>query len=272
MMVRSLGADDGKSYTWRIVHRNQDPALANQATQSLQVLDTMRMTLLSPDMRRVYDQGIGLGGQTAGLADPSKLMQGNGLFPTPPRPQPPLSSRTTPSATAPTGLWACYKCQADNPNGTQFCFKCGAQRVRACPECGSETSLVATGMCGRCGSAYDTAIHKQALRAEPITLQQELLDVERQQAQAGASPATGCLFVITLALGSVSLVFGLAGSGGALIFGIIVLVCAALAFHRMGINEKAAESRQAMFLPRIEQIKQRQQQVNYELEINTRSA
>jgi ribosomal protein L40E len=84
----------------------------------------------------------------------------------------------------PAGLWACAKCGTDNPPQTKFCFKCAAQLVRACPECKAEASLVATGVCGKCGYHYDVASRRQEIRQQIPLFQKELVAAQQEFAAA----------------------------------------------------------------------------------------
>jgi YD repeat-containing protein len=189
---------------WRRLVTHHDPKIVNQANQTLQMLEQIRATLTDPVQRATYDAQIGLGGAAGGLADPTAIHQGVVSSPmTPPAPPPPLSSPSTaaavaqpnPSAPVQAGLWACYKCGTENPTNTKFCLKCGAQLVRKCPECNCDSSLVATGMCGTCGTSYELATRRKELQKEIAKVQQEI-----NTTGGSGSSTIGCGAVIIVAI------------------------------------------------------------------------
>ncbi|RIK22539.1 MAG: hypothetical protein DCC52_13660 [Chloroflexi bacterium] len=143
-------AFDTQYEQWRRLVTHHDPNVVNQANQALQLLEQIRATLSDPAKRAAYDEGIG-------LRSPM----------TPPAPRQ-MPGAAQPGSVAPTqpALWTCPKCAKENPPNTRFCFNCGTQLVRACPECGQETSLVATGFCGNCGYNYDVAAQRAKLKSE----------------------------------------------------------------------------------------------------------
>ncbi len=219
---------------WRRLVTHHDPKIVNQANQTLQMLEQIRATLMDPTQRAIYDAQIGLGGAAGGLADPTALHRGV-VSPqmTPLAPPPPLSSpsstaavaQPTPSAPVRAILWACYKCETENPTGTKFCLKCGTQLVRECPECKEDSSLVATGMCGICGTSYERATRRQELRDEIAAVEHKIKSLQEQVAAVrgrSGNLAIGCGAIIAalglLALLStqnflLALVIGLIGGG-----------------------------------------------------------
>lgn len=161
---------------WR--HLATNPQHSAQAQHQLQLLEAMRDTLTDPAKRIGYDASIGVVG---GLIDPAALIAAE-RHPSPPPGQLNVRMKTEPRTPAAPGAnpWTCYKCSADNPPKTPFCFQCGAKLVQTCPECGKNTSLVASKMCGSCGYHYDVAQKRVELRkqieqrrAEVATFQQE---------------------------------------------------------------------------------------------------
>ena len=207
---------------WRRLVTHHDPNVVNQANQALQTLETIHATLTDPAKRAGYDAGLGLGGATGGLADPSAMLQALQRSPTPPAPMtpaPPTTAQATAAPATTVGLWLCGKCGTDNPAQTKFCFKCGNQLVRQCPECHKETSLIATGMCGECGYSYEAATHRMQTRTELATLQTSIGVAQKhlQEVSSGSSVAGfGC--------GGIVLVTGLALLGSSVGVGLFVLL------------------------------------------------
>lgn len=163
---------------WRRLVTHHTPEVANAATQALEDLDVIRGTLLDEGKHEVYDRSIGLRLSVGGLADPSSLLQSVMGAPTAP-PAPTIMSVTA----KPESLWACYRCGTENPTQTKFCLKCGAQLVRKCPECNTDASLVASGICSNCGSHFNTASKRIQLRQNIIDRQQVLANLEHQLAE-----------------------------------------------------------------------------------------
>ncbi|MDL1896047.1 zinc-ribbon domain-containing protein [Anaerolineae bacterium CFX7] len=159
-------AFDTQYEQWRRLVTHHDPNVVNQANQALQLLEQIRATLSDPAKRAAYDEGIGLR-SVGGLADPTAILNMPSVTMTPPAPRP-MPGAAQPASVLPTqpALWTCPKCAKENPPNTRFCFSCGTQLVRACPECGQETSLVATGFCGNCGYNYDVAAQRANLKSE----------------------------------------------------------------------------------------------------------
>src|SRR5439155_7187922 len=139
--------------------------------------ETIRSILSDPGKRTGYDAGNGLNAKTGGLLDPSVFA---GTQPvkklTPPGNPPPRPDQSGPGMTP--SLWKCPKCGTNNPERTQYCYTCAAQLVRKCPECQNLSSLVATGICGACGYAFDVALRRRELREEIDELEPEIDDME----------------------------------------------------------------------------------------------
>lgn len=212
---------------WRRLVTHHDAQMVNQANQALQQLELIRTTLLDPRQRSAYDAGIGVGGTIGGLFDPSVLLRS--------LPQEPNSALPAPVTTAAPvqaapmvarGLWTCYKCHTDNPPNTKFCFSCGAQLVRECPECGKESSLAATGMCGHCGYKYEDALARKELRAEIIDTVAKMMLLNDQLKETQDSGAIGCLAIS----GAVCLLIALTAFGQSFLGGLLVLCVAVSAF------------------------------------------
>lgn len=160
---------------WRRLVTHHDPNVVNQANQALQALETIRATLTDPTKRSAYDAGIGLG-SVSGLANPEALLRMSSpslSTSVPPRP---------PSVLAPgaKGLWVCPKCGIENPEHTQFCFSCATQLVRECPKCKNMSSLVFTGICGKCGTHYETFVKLSDLKRQQRELVSNRMAVEQE--------------------------------------------------------------------------------------------
>jgi len=159
-------AFDTQYEQWRRLVTHHDPNVVNQANQAIQLLEQIRATLSDPTKRAAYDEGIGLR-SVGGLVDPSAILNMPSVTMTPPAPrQMPVAAQPAAVVPAAPALWTCPQCKKENPPNTRFCFSCGTQLVRACPECGQETSLVATGFCGNCGYNYDVATERAKLKSE----------------------------------------------------------------------------------------------------------
>lgn len=159
-------AFDAQYEQWRRLVTHHDPNVVNQANQAIQLLEQIRATLTDPNKRAAHDEGIGLR-SVGGLADPTAILNMPSVTMTPPAPrQMPERAQVGAVVAAAPALWTCPKCKKENPPSTRFCFNCGTQLVRTCPECGQETSLVATGFCGNCGYNYDVAAQRARLKSE----------------------------------------------------------------------------------------------------------
>lgn len=166
-------ACDHKYEQWHFLVSHHDQAVRHEAEAAIQTIERIRSTLLDPARRGAYDAGGVSEGIVGGVADPMGVLHRSHLGNAPPQPRT-LASTESAGANRGTSLWACPKCQAENPANTKFCFKCGTQLVRTCPECNHETSLVATGMCGNCGYDYSTAVRRLGLQEDFQARQVEL--------------------------------------------------------------------------------------------------
>lgn len=236
-------ACDTQYNQWRRLVTHHDPDVVNQANQALQTLEKIRATLTDPVRRAAYDEGIGLGGPVGGLADPAALLRSLQQPTATPMAPPPPRSAATMSPTLSASLWNCYKCQTDNPAQTKFCFKCGAQLVRECPECRKETSLIATGMCGACGSNYNTAMQRASTRSQIISLDRQI-DAEKKKFQEVASaPHGGLAGRLAMVLGGIVLLMGIefmyavVQIQGGFGFPIVVILIGAAVFY-LGLSRR----------------------------------
>ncbi len=135
----------------------------------------------------MYDEAIGVKGATAGLIDPTAMLNvPRGVMPPPPPPRTPASKAVVSEKSA-SKLWACQKCGEKNPEHTQFCYNCGAQLVCECPKCHKNTSLVATGFCGSCGANYGETLKRIELRTQ---LTKELNKAKGQQVALSQSASS----------------------------------------------------------------------------------
>jgi YD repeat-containing protein len=218
---------------WRRLVTHHDPNVVNQANQALQALETIRATLTDPSKRSAYDAGIGLG-NVGGLADPEAVL---GMS-SPRRATPPLpKTSSAPVAGAPS-LWTCPKCGTDNPEHTQYCFKCATQLVRECPSCKNMSSLISTGICGKCGTHFETFVKRMelieqraALISNRMALEQSINSLSTQAFQASRPAYESLLLPVVLGIGFLvgSCLLGaipfLAPSIEGLLFGCLVSSC-----------------------------------------------
>jgi transcription elongation factor Elf1 len=172
-------AIDTRYNQWRALVTHHDDKIRDQANQAMRMLEQIRATLTDPAKRGVYDEAIGVKGATAGLVDPTAVMNMPRVTmpPPPPPPRPPVAKQVVSEAST-SKLWACQKCGEKNPEHTQFCYNCGTQLVRECPKCHKNTSLVSTGFCGNCGANYEETVKRIELRTQ---LAKDLIDITIQQ-------------------------------------------------------------------------------------------
>lgn len=213
---------------------HHDPQVATQAQQMLRAIEDIRVTLLDPIRRQAYDAGAGIGGATAGLADPQALLQMAGASPTLPGVS---SARSATKPPTTLSLWTCPKCSTENQPNTRYCLKCSQELVRECPDCGEMSSLVATGRCGSCGRGYEIASQRAKLKQN--------LYQSREALQAAQSAHTSN-FNQPIGLG---IPFGLAGLCFLATFNIWIavgawfitaLICSPIASH-VGRGQLTAE-------------------------------
>lgn len=249
---------------WRRLVTHHDPNVVNQANQALQTLEVIRGTLSDSSKRAAYDAGIGVSGPIGGLADPAALLQSL-QRPAPPAPiaapAPPAPVQMATAAPMPVaGLWHCGKCSTDNPPQTKFCFKCGNQLVRQCPECGKETSLISTGMCGECGYSYDAAMHRREVRIELGNLQASLATTQKEIQEASGQSNMG-----QLGCGSIILLIGLLLLGSSLGWAFVLLLVGGgiLAMGLSGNSQRQGKISTAN--SNLQQLQSRQHQLQAEL-------
>lgn len=122
---------------------HHQPAVANQATATMHLLEQARSTLLDQAQRAQYDAQIGLG-LAGGLGEPVPSTAAPAV-PTPPG----VPSRQAPP---PAGGWVCPQCHASNREGSRYCSKCRHQLADNCPMC-KMLVLHDEAFCPECGVA-----------------------------------------------------------------------------------------------------------------------
>lgn len=230
-------AIDARYNQSRALVTHHDDTVRDQANQSLRMLEQIRATLTDPAKRAIYDEAIGIKGATAGVVDPTAILNMPSTTMTPPQPREVASAQK--KAVAATAIWTCPKCTKENPPNTRFCFNCGTQLVRKCPECEQETSLVATGFCGNCGYNFDVATQRAKLKSEIAPADSQIVSAtqELSEAQARKSNANVWLIlgVLTLIIGCLATTAATLSSSGTpssafQIGGLGILLCVAPTF------------------------------------------
>lgn len=218
---------------WRRLVTHHDPNIVNQANQALAKLEQIRATLTDTAKRNDYDTAIEVHGPTAGLADPEAILRDMTIVAvmTP-------SARTVAGTAAESNglkaattssLWACPRCQTENPPMSEHCFKCGATLIRICPECSGLTSLISTGVCGKCGYSFDIALQRKKFSQQILEIKNErkMLEKGLSDAKNIYTGATGIPLVIQI-VGAIGL--ALAGfyflSYSEILFGLVFLALA----------------------------------------------
>ncbi len=163
------GAIDQQYDQWRALVTHHDDKVRDQANQAMRMLEQIRATLSDPAKRNDYDEAIGKG-VTAGLADPTTVLE----FPvwpmTPPTPDPTLGAT---GAAGIVNAWVCPKCGVANGIGTRFCKNCGTALGRECPNCG-KTIEAAAKFCPDCGvDVAKATIAKQIAEQEKRRAEEE---------------------------------------------------------------------------------------------------
>jgi uncharacterized Zn finger protein (UPF0148 family) len=171
---------------WRRLVTHYDPAVVNQANQSLQALETIRSVLTNPANRSVYDAGIGATGAVGGLADPAAFLQMTPGAPMTPPAKPVMQTQSATVVAGATG-WVCPKCQTPNAEGTRFCKRCGQALARECPQCGALSEVGAI-YCSGCGTNFDEAIRAKERADYERRLQEESNKKLWAQQQAQLQP------------------------------------------------------------------------------------
>jgi curved DNA-binding protein CbpA len=137
---------------WRRLVTHHDPNIVTRANQALQILETIRTTLLDPAKRSVYNTAIGIEPQMGGLGDPEAIL--STLVPLV-LPRVVHQNSSLPPQPAPlVNVWLCPKCNTANPLKTRFCSKCGEQLGIICPNC-SALIRAADLFCTECGKSID---------------------------------------------------------------------------------------------------------------------
>lgn len=165
---------------WRRLVTHHDPAMVNQANESLRMLEEIRTILLDPQKRASYDTTIGLQGMAGGLTDlqatpPTALP----VMSPPRRPAMPIGGEK-PQTLQRTDAWVCPKCQTANGVGTRFCKGCGQSLGRDCPNCGKLTETAAP-FCSSCGVNMAEAERTKAAVVQATAI--ETAKLERQIAE-----------------------------------------------------------------------------------------
>lgn len=202
---------DEKYNTWRRLVNHHEDQVRLEAERALQTLQKIRETLLDPARRAAYDDGLNLNGRTAGLADPTAILQSLGSFGTATSPPPPPAAAQSTAARPTSTLWACPKCGTENAPNTKFCLNCATQLVRTCPECRKDTSLVATGVCGECGFSFEAATRRAEIRERLAQLEKQEQELRTEYDAA----ARTWISTVLLGLGWILIVYGaLCAMGG----------------------------------------------------------
>lgn len=234
-LVEIQSAYDEQYNKWRRLVNHHDPNVVNQANLALQSLQQLLATLTDSNRRAAYDAGIGLSG-VGGLADPEAILRAPLPSVTPP-PPPRQTAQPPPAPVAPSAptLWACPKCNANNPEHTHYCFKCGTQLVRKCPECNGDTSLVATGFCGKCGFKYDVALRRKELQNVAGQLRKGASTIDAQITSVRARELNFTGVGVGVAIMMLTLL-GLCGWARSIESALVVFACGGLGFLITGLS------------------------------------
>lgn len=243
-------AIDARYNQTRALVTHHDDAVRDQANQSLRKLEQIRATLIDPAKREVYDQTIGVKGATAGVVDPTAVINVSRTTMTAPPPPRPSSQKNAAQEASNSKLWTCQKCGEKNPEHTQYCYNCGTQLVRECPKCHRNTSLVSTGFCGNCGANYDEANERIKLRGEltqdldqhvnqqnALTTEASTLAAESKTvAERRHYDSLAGIGLLVLLVSSIPVLMGTSSPGSVawLLFGIVMIIVGA-AFIYQGI-------------------------------------
>jgi len=167
-------AIDARYNQWRALVTHHDPNVVNQANQAIQLLEQIRATLTDPAKRAVYDEAIGVKGATAGLVDPTAVINmPHVTMPPPPRPPMPNPTVGATGAAGTVNAWVCPKCSVANGIGTRFCRNCGTALGRECPNCEKTIEAIAK-FCPDCGvDVAKATIAKQIAEQEKRRAEEE---------------------------------------------------------------------------------------------------
>ncbi|MDL1896045.1 hypothetical protein FBQ82_07220 [Anaerolineae bacterium CFX7] len=168
-------AIDARYNQWRALVTHHDDKVRDQANQAMRMLEQIRATLSDPAKRAVYDEAIGVKGVTAGLIDPTAMLNvPRGVMPPPP-PRPPMPNPTigATGAASAVNAWICPKCSVANAIGTRFCKNCGTALGRECPNCEKTIEAIAK-FCPDCGvDVAKATIAKQIADAKKLRIGEE---------------------------------------------------------------------------------------------------
>jgi hypothetical protein len=167
---------------WRRLVTHHDPNIANQASQALQMLETIRTTLTDPSKRAGYDAGIGLS-HVGELADPTAILQG--MPPTPPSTE--RVSETAKDLHPRVDVWLCPQCNTPSAVGMRFCKNCGQSIGEECPNCAKMVEVGAQ-FCPHCGTKIIKPPQNKKGREQQI-VNDWIMSVEKQNAQGSAQYA-----------------------------------------------------------------------------------
>lgn len=179
-------AIDEKYDQCRRLVTHHDPNVVNQANVALQSLEKIREILLSPDRKAVYDEALGISGNTvAGLMDP-QMISANPPMGTPMMVGGP-APRTLPAhmpTSASTDGWHCNKCNSISQIGSLFCKACGNEIGQVCPKCGTSFEKTAQ-FCPSCGiRPQQYAEEQEKLRLEAVEQQRQGIRQKLNEADA----------------------------------------------------------------------------------------
>lgn len=159
-------AIDARYNQWRALVTHHDDKVRDQANQAMRMLEQIRATLTDPAKRAVYDEAIGVKGATAGLVDPTAVINmPHVTMPPPPRPPMPNPTVGATGAAGTVNAWVCPKCSVANGIGTRFCRNCGTALGRECPNCEKTIEAIAK-FCPDCGVDVAKATFEKQIAEE----------------------------------------------------------------------------------------------------------
>ena len=176
-----------------------DQNIANNANQTLHLVENARTILLNPQKKAEYDQSLGISASIGGLADPAQYLGkfspvgaqpvslGMGKSQTVQTLQPGQTQNDTMEQLVALNAWVCDKCKTPNQKGTKFCKKCGNAVGINCPNCGKLIEASAE-RCTECGVSLKQVIKQmeaegQANAAqieENMRMQPFLIEMQKQ--------------------------------------------------------------------------------------------
>ncbi|MCL4299593.1 MAG: DnaJ domain-containing protein [Anaerolineae bacterium] len=155
---------------WLSLSTHPDPVMVDKATQALQWLEKIRITLTDQARRRVYDMSIGLNGPESGLTDPQIIVQTVHAPISPPQSVGQIQSNVKSQQ---SNFWVCLNCHTTNLIGTKNCLKCGHALGYECPRCGNMVELDAK-FCRGCGLKLEGQVKPLKLKTELKVIDQKL--------------------------------------------------------------------------------------------------